>query len=119
MTTTNGATASGRLGWRVCGAFLLSTVCIIMPEVVLAGANTPLGNVLCTTQGWFTGNVGKGLATICVTTIGVLQLLGKRKRTSSIRVAVGVAIIFGAAGVINMMGGGVNGLTNTGQQNCT
>jgi len=63
-----------------------------------------MGNVLCTVLAWFTGNTGKGLATISITVIGIGALLGKVSWGMAMIVGIGVAIVFGAAGIVNAMG---------------
>ena len=65
-----------------------------------------MGKVLCTVVGWFIGNTGKGLATIAITVIGIGALLGKVSWGMAIIVGIGVAIVFGAAGIVDAMGGG-------------
>ncbi|MBY0407919.1 MAG: TrbC/VirB2 family protein, partial [Rickettsiales bacterium] len=60
------------LTWQICLMVMLSAVIVMMPDFAYAAnSNTPMGNVLCTVLAWFTGNTGKGLATISVTVIGV------------------------------------------------
>jgi type IV secretion system protein VirB2 len=67
-----------------------------------------MGKVLCTVVGWFIGNTGKGLATIAITVIGIGALLGKVSWGMAIIVGVGVAIVFGAAGIVNAMNAGAS-----------
>lgn len=103
------------LAWQIFVMVMLSTVIVMMPDFAFAtNSNTPMGNVLCTVLAWFTGNTGKGLATISVTVIGVGALLGKVSWGMAMIVGIGVAIIFGAAGIVNSMGGGVSGITGYG-----
>jgi type IV secretion system protein VirB2 len=106
------------LAWQVCLMVMLGAVVVAMPDFAYASADTPMGNVLCTVAGWFTGNSGKGLATIAVTIIGIGALLGKVSWGMAMIVGIGVAIVFGAAGIVNTMGAGVTGVT-TSNQNCT
>jgi type IV secretion system protein VirB2 len=94
------------LAWQVCLMVMLSAVVVMMPDFAHAGTNTPMGNVLCTVVLWFTGNTGKGLATIAITVIGIGALLGKVSWGMAIIVGIGVAIIFGAAGIVNAMNAG-------------
>lgn len=63
-----------------------------------------MGTVLCTVQKWFTGNTGRGLATIAITIIGIGALLGKVSWGMAMIVGIGVAIVFGAAGIVSAMG---------------
>lgn len=98
------------LAWQICLMVMLSAVVVMMPDLAFATAttsnDTPMGNVLCTVVGWFTGNTGKGLATIAITVIGIGALLGKVSWGMAIIVGIGVAIVFGAAGLVNTMGAG-------------
>lgn len=93
------------LAWQVSLMVLLSAVIVMMPDLAHAttAANTPMGAVLCVVTAWFTGNTGKGLATIAITVIGIGALLGKVSWGMAIIVGIGVAIIFGAAGIVNAM----------------
>ena len=101
------------LAWQISLMVMLSTVIIMMPDFAFA-QNTPMGNVLCTAASWFTGNTGKGLATIAITVIGIGALLGKVSWGMAMIVGIGVAIVFGAAGIINSMGGGINNIGSSG-----
>ncbi|MGE3713718.1 MAG: TrbC/VirB2 family protein [Alphaproteobacteria bacterium] len=91
--------------WQVSMLALLAAVIVMVPDFAHA-QNTPMGNVLCTVVAWFTGNTGKGLATIAVTIIGIGALLGKVSWGMAIIVGIGVAIVFGAATLVNTMGAG-------------
>lgn len=62
-----------------------------------------MGNVLCTVTAWFTGNTGKGLATIAITVVGIGALLGKVSWGMAIIVGIGIAIVFGAVSVVNAL----------------
>jgi len=96
------------LAWQICLMVMLSAVIVMMPDLsyAAAGATTPMGNVLCTVTAWFTGNTGKGLATIAITIIGIGALLGKVSWGMAIIVGIGVAIVFGAAGLVDAMNAG-------------
>jgi type IV secretion system protein VirB2 len=96
------------ISWQVCLMVMLTAIVISMPELAMAtvDSDTPMGNVLCTVVKWFTGNTGKGLATIAITVIGIGALLGKVSWGMAIIVGIGVAIVFGAAGIVDTMGAG-------------
>ncbi len=105
------------LTWQACLMVMLSAVVIMMPDFAdaqIVARNTPMGNVMCTVVGWFTGNTGKGLATIAITIIGIGALLGKVSWGMAIIVGVGVAVVFGAAGIVDNMGGGVTNANGAG-----
>ena len=101
------------VAWQICLMVMLTAVVIMTPELSFAaGVNTPMGNVLCTVVNWFTGNTGKGLATIAITVIGIGALLGKVSWGMAIIVGIGVAIVFGAAGLVDAMGAGGGSTAN-------
>jgi len=109
------------IAWQICLMVCLSTVVVMMPDFAYA-VDTPMGTVLCTVQRWFTGNTGRGLATIAITIIGIGALLGKVSWGMAMIVGIGVAIVFGAAGIVSAMGGNlVNGpgvITGTNPSTC-
>lgn len=93
------------MAWQICLTVMLIAGLSMVPTLAFAEvANTPMGAVLCTVVAWFTGNTGKGLATIAVTVIGIGALLGKVSWGMAIIVGIGIAIVFGAAGVVNALG---------------
>ncbi len=95
------------LAWQVCLMVMLSVALVMLPDFAHASpsaANTPMGAIMCTVTAWFTGNTGKGLATIAITVIGIGALLGKVSWGMAIIVGTGVAILFGAASIVNAMG---------------
>src|SRR5271170_1866310 len=96
------------LAWQVCLMVMLTAVIVTMPDFAHASGNTPMGAVLCTVTAWFTGNTGKGLATIAITIIGIGALLGKVSWGMAMIVGIGVAIVFGAAGIVNSMNAGAS-----------
>jgi type IV secretory pathway VirB2 component (pilin) len=95
--------------WQICMMVMLSAIVVAMPDLSFASSDTPMGSVLCTVTGWFTGNTGKGLATIAITVIGIGALLGKVSWGMAIIVGIGVAIVFGASGIVSAMGAGAAG----------
>ncbi|GIK20357.1 MAG: hypothetical protein BroJett004_25210 [Planctomycetota bacterium] len=97
------------LTWQACLLMLAGVAIVLMPDLAFAGQDTPMGSVLCTVVQWFTGNTGKGLATIAITIIGIGALLGKVSWGMAIIVGIGVAIVFGAAGIVNALGAQYSG----------
>lgn len=86
--------------WQLCLAFVIGAGALVLPDLAYA-VNTPIGNIFCTISGWATGNTGKGLATIAITVIGIGALLGKVSWGMAIIVALGIALVFGAAAIVN------------------
>jgi type IV secretion system protein VirB2 len=92
----------------------------LVPWVVFASAavaaadslaiDTPMGDVLCTIITWVIyGNLGRGLAVIAVLIVGVGATLGKVSWGLAITVGVGIAVIFGAPGIVTALGVPVTG----------
>lgn len=111
--------------WQASLLVVLAAFVMVLPDFALANStgNTPMGNVLCTAASWFTGNTGKGLATIAITVIGIGALLGKVSWGMAMIVGIGVAIVFGASAIVSTMGAGNGGndpglATNNGGSNC-
>ncbi len=90
--------------WQLCIAFVLAAAALTLPDLAAAQqTNTPFGAMFCTVKNWFLGNTGKGLATIAITVIGIGALLGKVSWGMALIVGTGVAIIFGAANIVDAM----------------
>ena len=108
MKTSTKDTRNLSMAWQTCMLAMLSAVIIMMPDFAHAtsSGDTPMGNVLCTVVRWFTGNTGKGLATIAITIIGIGALLGKVSWGMAMIVGIGIAIVFGAGTLVNTMGAG-------------
>lgn len=102
--TTKTQESSLASAWKLTLVFMLAVAAVMLPEWAYAtGTDTPIGNVFCTVVGWFTGNTGKGLATIAITIIGIGALLGKVSWGMALIVGLGVAIVFGAVGIVDAM----------------
>ncbi|MDX2113126.1 MAG: TrbC/VirB2 family protein [Alphaproteobacteria bacterium] len=66
-------------------------------------AQTPMGDVLCRVVDFMYGNLGRGLATLAVITLGVGALLGKVSWGMAVTVGVGIAVIFNAETITAML----------------
>ncbi len=86
--------------WQMSLLVLFAAVVVMLPDLAFA-ADTTVGNTLCKVVGWFTGNTGKGIATIAIIVIGIGALMGKVSWGMAIIVGVGVALIFGAASLVD------------------
>ena len=65
-----------------------------------------LGFVICAIADNFMGSAGRGIATIGISTIGVLALVGRITWTQALIVGVGCAVLFGAPQLITILGSG-------------
>ncbi len=106
------------LYWQASLLVVLTAFVMLLPDMAHA-TDTRMGNVLCTVALWFTGNTGKGLATIAITVIGIGALLGKVSWGMAMIVGIGVAIVFGASAIVSTMGAGASGgqVGNSNNQN--
>jgi type IV secretory pathway VirB2 component (pilin) len=95
------------VAWQICLVFLASAAAIMLPDFAFA-TDTPMGNVMCTVVTWFTGNTGKFLGTLAVSILGIGALLGKISWGMTMVAGIGVAILFGAAGIVNAMNAGAS-----------
>lgn len=89
--------------WQVCLALALCAAAIVLPDVTYA-TDTPIGNIFCILTTWMTGNTGKGIATIAITVIGIGALLGKVSWGMAMIVCLGIALVFGASGILDALG---------------
>ena len=98
--------------WQISLLTLFVAMFIMLPDMAFAANNdykssgeTVLSNLFCNVISWFTGATGKGIATIAIIVIGVGALMGKVSWGMAIIVGIGVALIFGAAGLVNNIAG--------------
>ena len=97
--------------------FMLSSalVCLVAlePSVALAAAgNAAFGNienVATRILSFVTGTFGRTVATIAVVVLGMMAMFGKLAWDHAIKVIFGIAIVFGAASVIDALSGGMAG----------
>lgn len=101
--------------WQICMLFMLTAVIFMVPDLALA--NEQIGTLLCNVVNFFTGRIGKAIATLAIIVVGVGALMGKVSWGMAIIVGLGVAVIFGAASIVNEISAGVdNGASG---QSCT
>ena len=100
------------LTWQISLLVMLSAIVVMLPDLAFAQASTDtvIGNMMCVASGWFLGNAGKGLATIAIIVIGVGALMGKVSWGMAIIVGLGIALIFGAATIVNSLSGAGTGI---------
>lgn len=93
--------------------FAVTMAAALLPDMAHAAGGDTIGEVLCNVVGWFTGPVGKGIATLAIIVIGVGALMGKVSWGMAIIVGVGVAVIFGAKDIVEELGGGASGCNSS------
>ncbi len=77
-----------------------------------AGNSNAIEQVFCNAVLVLTGTTGKAIATIAVIAVGVGALLGKISWGMALIVALGIALIFGAASIVTALGGTGNKCTS-------
>ena len=78
----------------------------------VAGDSNAIEQVFCNAVLMLTGTTGKAIATIAVIAVGVGALLGKISWGMALIVALGIALIFGAASIVLALGGTGNACTS-------
>ena len=92
--------------WSLSLCVMVAYAVMLVPFDALAAGGGPasIESALCTVIGWFTGNVGKSIATLAIIIIGVGALMGKVSWGMAIIVGLGVAVIFGAPQIAGLLG---------------
>jgi type IV secretion system protein VirB2 len=86
----------------VCvGASVFSHAAMASP----GGDSNAIEQVFCNVVLIFTGTTGKAIATVAVIAVGIGALLGKISWGMALIVALGVALVFGAASIVLVLGG--------------
>lgn len=93
--------------YRIQMIVLMTAIVIFIPQAALA-VDTPMGKTLCTVVTWMSGNLGKGLETIIICTLGIGAMLGKISWGAAIMEGIGCAIVFGAAQIVDAMNAGAS-----------
>ena len=91
-------------------------VCFVALEpsiaAAAAGGGAAFGNiegVATRILSFITGTFGRTVATIAVVVLGMMAMFGKLAWDHAIKVIFGIAIVFGAASVIDALSGGMSG----------
>lgn len=70
------------------------------PSFAITAAGNNIGQKLCEAAATvYAGNIGAGVATLAVVTVGIAACFGRASWTQAIVVAVGIAVVKGAAGL--------------------
>lgn len=86
-------------------AMFVAYAAMLLPVDALASdaSNNPISDTLCKVVGWFNGPVGGGIATLAIMVVGIGALMGKVSWGMAIIVGLGVAIIFGADTIVELL----------------
>lgn len=84
------------IGWFGLAAAFMAWL-TLSADGAHAGA---IATTLCTVVSWFTGQIGRALATLAIIVVGVGATLGKVSWALAITVAVGISVMLGAPGIV-------------------
>lgn len=98
---------------RICMFFAF--VCVLMTNQEAFATNSPdaISQVLCNVVTQLQGGIGKGIATIAIIVLGIGLFLGKLSWPLAIATALGIGLIFGAAGIVGWISSGANSANDT------
>ena len=83
---------------------LFAALVLLFPDYAHAlTASDPLTQTICVVVNWFTGSVGQAVATLGIMVLGIGALMGKVSWGAAVTVAVGVAIMFGGASMVQIL----------------
>lgn len=102
------ATAHAQFVQSALLSFLLITAFVFLPTTAFAApvaATDPLSLTICTVVKWFTGSLGKTIATLGIVVLGIGALMGKISWGMALTVAIGTSIMFSGAKVVSMLTG--------------
>jgi type IV secretory pathway VirB2 component (pilin) len=100
MNLTSESNKAMLMVWCLVAAY---AVMFIPMDALATAGPSGISSVLCNVVGWFTGNIGKGIATLAIIVIGIGALMGKVSWGMAIIVGLGVGIIFGASGIVDAL----------------
>lgn len=101
MTTSSTPSRSRRK--IVLWMALASVAAVLVPELAYAQSAAPVEGILEWFVGVLQGNVARSLAIIAVCFLGFLFLTGRMAWQGAISIVIGIAIIFGAAELVDAM----------------
>jgi type IV secretion system protein VirB2 len=98
--------------WHLVLMFAVVIGASMLPDAAMAstaasGSAPPnaIEQVFCNLVSILTGTTGKAIATVAIIAVGIGALLGKISWGMALIVALGVALIFGAATIVAALGG--------------
>lgn len=101
MTNLQTISTQRDTAWSAFLTLALFAAAMLSPGMAMA--QTPMGEVMCDLVEWITGPTGRALATLAIIIIGVGALMGKVSWGMAIIVAIGIAIVFGAPQILNLI----------------
>ena len=111
---TQSAQSTLDMCWHLLALVAVAVGASVLPDAAFAtaGDSNAIEQVFCNVVLILTGTTGKAIATVAVIAVGVGALLGKISWGMALIVALGVALIFGAASIVLSLGGTGNSCTS-------
>ena len=103
LRTSNTPITPRPRGKAVLSLALLATTIALVPELAYAQSAAPVEGILEWFVGVLQGSVARSLAIIAVCFLGFLFLTGRMAWQGAISIVIGIAIIFGAAELVDAM----------------
>ena len=94
--------------WHLTIVFAVCICVAMLPDLASAqaGGTNAIETVFCNVVALLNGTTGKAIATVAVIAVGIGALLGKISWGMALIVAVGVALVFGAATIVDALASG-------------
>jgi type IV secretory pathway VirB2 component (pilin) len=73
---------------------------------IFGAVDDPITMIFKKLVGWASGTIGKAICTIAIIVAGIATMLGKISWGQGLIIAAGMALVFGATSVVNMVAGG-------------
>ncbi len=89
---------------HLVGLLFVCITYLLMSDLYATVKDSNVGNYICYVADNFSGNAGRGIATIGISVLGTLALLGRVTWTQAIVIGVGCAVLFGAPTIIMDLG---------------
>ena len=109
----NSIKLDNNLSQRLCMVFAFLYLILVNQEAFAASNNDAITRVLCNVIQQLQGGIGKGIATIAIVVLGIGLFLGKLSWPLAVATAIGIGLIFGAAGIVGWIGSGANSSGST------
>jgi type IV secretory pathway VirB2 component (pilin) len=110
----NSIKLDNNLAQRLCMVFAFLYLILVNQEA-FANNTDAITQVLCNVIQQLQGGIGKGIATIAIVVLGIGLFLGKLSWPLAVATAIGIGLIFGAAGIVGWIssGTGNNGIASS------
>ena len=106
------ATSIVDMYWQLFLMFAVVVGTSMIPDAAYATPPNAIEQALCNVVVLMTSTTGKAIATIAVIVVGLGALMGKISWGMALIVALGIALVFGAASIVDAVGGGPTGTGN-------